>query len=256
MRQFDDIDTLYETIYRNGIRAKPRGLYVKELYDVSLQVKYGTVVTRNGLNQAIGIMEGLQFIACTFDYDAIKRVAPNARLELFTEQSAYGPRIKNMLHRVVKELKEDSDTRRAILMIANSYESGAQLPCTISYQFHRPNETMLNATVYMRSSDIVWGLPYDIVQFQMMLEAVAMCLGVDCGYVTIHIGNSHLYESTALNRNNEGRRYSYSSKRIEKFIPVSMSELIDIQAYCTSTINDIGTADALIAEMAWKYTND
>jgi hypothetical protein len=52
----------------------------------------------------------------------------------------------------------------------------------------------------MRSSDAVWGLPYDLIQFGMVVLAIAHCLEVLPGIMVLNLGNAHVYKTTALEK--------------------------------------------------------
>jgi thymidylate synthase len=149
----------------------------------------------------------LQFMLGTFDIEQIAVVAPNAKLELFTGQSSYGPRTIGQFERVIDELNVDRDSRRAVVLIADPRDIKETIPCTIAMQFQIVNnqtefEDMngewLRMTVTMRSSDTVWGLPYDIIQFGGIALAVANCVHARPAHVVVNIGNSHVYKSTKL----------------------------------------------------------
>lgn len=194
--------TKYARYYRTltkGLKAKPRGLDVSFVHNVVYQFTPGKVVRRHGDNPAIGFMELTQLIAGVFDVDGIARVAPNARLELFTGQSAYGPRMGEQLERVVNELVNDKDSRRAVIMIAGLNETPETMPCTLSAQFQLVSSTReLVSTFTMRSSDAIWGLPYDMIQFGGLSLVVASCTMSDTGHMSgvINIANGHVYDST------------------------------------------------------------
>ena len=124
-----------------------------------------------------------------------------------TANSAYGARIFKTHPRiagdqliqwdyVVKELKEDSDSRRAVIHIRSPWDSThakLDVPCTIALQFFIRDEK-LHMVVNMRSSDIILGIAYDIPAFTFMQELLSVQLGVGLGSY-IHVSNSlHLYE--------------------------------------------------------------
>jgi hypothetical protein len=194
----------HERYYRKllkGSKATPRGLGVSFVHNISYMFTPGQVVRRMRDNPAIGLMELTQLIAGTFDVDAIARVAPNAKLELFTGQSAYGPRVGHQLDAAVNELLSDHDSRRAVIMIAGLNETPETLPCTLSMQFQvQQPERFLLTTVTMRSSDAIWGLPYDMIQFGGVAMVVANCVGASIGPFScaINIANGHVYDSTKI----------------------------------------------------------
>lgn len=197
--------TRYDRYYKmltKGSRASPRGLGVSYVQNAVYSFTPGHVVRRDRDNPAIGLIELTQLVAGTFDIESIARVAPNARLDLFTGQSAYGPRIGNQLEKAVEELSKDADSRRAVMMIARQDDTPETIPCTLSIQFQLSSDHKhLVTTVTMRSSDAVWGLPYDMIQFGGLSLIVAKCLDVkadDFMSCSINIGNGHVYDKTML----------------------------------------------------------
>lgn len=110
---------------------------------------------------------------------------------------AYGPRIAGDLGQVVQLLRDDPDTRQAVLTI---YDSSRDLrrnvpdvPCTIAIQFFI-RDTRLQMRVVMRSNDLWLGYPYDTIQFFALQAAVAQALGIGVGSYTHSVGSMHLYE--------------------------------------------------------------
>jgi len=197
----------YSRYYRSiskGQKRQPRGFSVSQRINQVLSIDACTTFRRERDNPAIGFIEGLQFVAGYFDVDQIAAVAPHARLDLFTAQSAYGPRVSGQLAAVVDELSGDKDTRRAVLIIANQHELLSDRPCTTCIQFHTVKTRfgmMLDATVTMRSSDAVWGLPYDLIQFGLMHAVVGHCTHLALGKITLNLGNAHIYEMSAVPNN-------------------------------------------------------
>lgn len=111
--------------------------------------------------------------------------------------SAYGYHIANSLKNLVKKLKEDKDTRQAVLNIYSSKYGidmkTKDVPCTIALNFLIRNNK-LNLTTYMRSNDLFWGLQYDLFMFTCLQEVIAKELGIEMGYY-IHCPTSlHVYE--------------------------------------------------------------
>jgi hypothetical protein len=141
-------------------------------------------------------MEGLQFIAGVGDLDQIARVAPKAKLDLFTGQSIYGPRAGSQPAEVIEELLADRNSRRAVIILGKPGEALADRPCTTSLQYQIV-DNKLETIVSMRSSDAVYGLPYDLTQFGMMSQMIAQCVTASLGKLVINIGNAHIYDSTA-----------------------------------------------------------
>lgn len=108
---------------------------------------------------------------------------------------SYGTRIAEYIPVIVDKLKEDKDSRQAILTIYTN-DCGAKtkdIPCTLNLHFLVRNGK-LNLIVYMRSNDIIWGTSYDIFMFTMLQETIANELEMDMGWYK-HIPSSlHVYD--------------------------------------------------------------
>lgn len=192
--------SLYEGVQVYGEHANTRAGTAKQLLDQRLHADVGKFPCRVGGNAAVGLVEGLQLIAGTADPAPMKIYAPNAKHELFGLNSYYGPRIASQVPRVIAELKHEPRSRRAVLFVGSGADNPDTLPCTTSFQFQQmyPGSSTLATTVTMRSGDMVWGLPYDIIQFSMLAFAVARCSGMHPGPVVVNIGNCHIYDETAV----------------------------------------------------------
>lgn len=154
----------------------------------------GYIVPRQGLNLALGFMELLQGIAGIFDPEQIKRVAPKAQHELFTEQMAYGPRLAPQIPGIIDKLQADPLTRQAVAFIGSAKDGPSDsLPCTLSLQF-LARQGDLNLITSMRSWDVSRGLPYDMIFQSGYLMALARCLGLRPGWCCCMAGSLHLYE--------------------------------------------------------------
>lgn len=189
----------YAYLLAAGKPSAPRGVDTVALHNVSVTFAGRRVPRRPKDNPAIGIIEGLQLIAGIFDLPSLQAAAPRARLDLFGTQSAYGPRVAEQIPLVIDALIADPATRQAVLVFDRGDEPPATRPCTTSIQFQvDPSGVDLNVAVSMRSSDAVWGLPYDLIQFNLLLEAVAYCTNFVPGSITFHLGNAHIYVATAV----------------------------------------------------------
>jgi len=166
-----------------------------ERQNVAVSARPGEYPLRPGLNSKIGILEGLFMVGGFFDLDAIKRVAPNADHSLFTKNGAYGPRVGNQLSRLIDNLIEVPESRQHVLYVARPGDQyRVDTPCTTSLQF-LVRDGKLFLTASMRSSDIIKGLPTDLLQFGILQQVVAGIVGLDLGRLTVFAASSHVYES-------------------------------------------------------------
>ena len=118
-----------------------------------------------------------------------------------TNNSAYGYILQkqegfNQIEKIIELLKKDPNSRRAVLNInkANPYviETHDE-PCTIALQFLL-RDGVLDASGMMRSNDIYFGLPYDIIYFTILQKIIADALGVGYGAYHHHAVSLHAYE--------------------------------------------------------------
>jgi hypothetical protein len=189
----------YKDVQGFGVPEKTRFGDAKFLRNQQVGLHPYTFPYRKGGNAAIGLIEGLQFIAGTNSIEAIQAAAPHARLELFGANSFYGPKCVGQFERVIAELTAYRNSRRATVMIAHPTDTSETLPCTTSMQFQLSRARELYTTVNMRSCDLVWGLPYDTIQFTMVAHAVAECLQAHLANIVVHIGNVHIYRESEVN---------------------------------------------------------
>lgn len=179
---------------RAGRRINPRGMPVTAAYNMVYKFMPGTCWRRPKDNPAIGLAEGLQFIAGIENKEAIAAAAPHVNLDLFGPTSFYGVRVVNQIERVINELLKDPFSRRAALFVAHEDDTSETMPCTMNIVFYLGEDGSLCSTVNMRSSDAVWGLPYDQIQFGMLHIMIANCINKSVGECTINIVNAHIYD--------------------------------------------------------------
>lgn len=135
-----------------------------------------------------------------------------------TSNSAYGYIIFkkydiDQLQQVVEVLRRDNSTRRAVLNISDpaiDRVNTKDMQCTIAIQFLLRNGK-LEETVYMRSNDVYFGLPYDYIFFVSLGQYVATKLGVELS-VYNHVATSmHMYvrDIGKFKEHNQGLFISY-----------------------------------------------
>jgi len=117
---------------------------------------------------------------------------------------AYGPRYLAQRQYVIDKLKQDPETRQAIINVWQENPPDTKdVPCTLSWQFLLRDDK-LNLVATMRSSDVWLGWPYDIFNQAMLLGA--MCLDLreqkvgefHPGEISLVAGSQHLYARNAM----------------------------------------------------------
>jgi thymidylate synthase len=149
------------------------------------------------LNVRFAVAEAIWMATGRSDLESLQRY--NSVMKQFSDDGAfltgaYGPHLRGGLARVIRKLKEDPNTRQAVLQIPRPqvYYTKDE-PCTLSMQFiHR--DGFLNCIVTMRSSDIWLGIPYDVFSFAFFQNCLAGQLGMLRGWLSINAGSQHLYE--------------------------------------------------------------
>lgn len=188
-----------------GEGAGPRGFATRELLDEHLLIDshYGLMdVPARGLNYRFAVAEWVWMMFGRSDVDSIAQF--NSVVRNFSDDGvwltgAYGPHIKAQRDRVLAKLREDPDTRQAVIEIPRPWNTfnTKDMPCTLSFQFLL-RDGQLNLITSMRSSDVWLGLPYDVFTFTQLQNCMAGELGVKRGWFSLHMGSSHLYERDAI----------------------------------------------------------
>jgi thymidylate synthase len=102
----------------------------------------------------------------------------------------------NQLQELVTSLKENPYSRRHILSTWNPADlhKMALPPCHITAQFNI-HEGELSCIVYMRSVDIMLGLPYDLIVYAGLTHLLAKECGLNLGKLKFYFGNAHIYRN-------------------------------------------------------------
>lgn len=193
---FDDgrvIDLLHH-IDALGEKQESRLGPVSELLGATVMFGSLTIPYRPGMTRRLGFVEGLQVLSGYFDERHIKRAAPALRYP-YGLTHAYGIKIAQQLPKVIQQLRENPNSRRAIVHIGkpeDGYET--EKPCIQSYQFQLRRDRLFT-TVYARSWDAISGLPYDVMTVNMVAQIVASLLPRVFEYeTTFHTASLHLYQ--------------------------------------------------------------
>lgn len=149
-------------------------------------------------------LEQLTYLAGS-DPTPLLSVAPRYarfREEDGTWHGAYGPRLTLQLPHVVKELDRHQFSRRAVALIWNPSDVLAvtsntgpprDVPCTVALSFWVGPAGELRAQAFMRSTDLWFGLYYDLPAFAFLQRAVAKALRREAGPTYLTTSSLHLY---------------------------------------------------------------
>ncbi|WP_334538945.1 thymidylate synthase [Streptomyces stelliscabiei] len=199
------------TLAKSGEKVSPRGMATREVRDVHLlltqpRARLLYAPPARIVNPAFAVAETVWHLSGSddpwiFDY--------NARLRQYADDGvllgAYGPRMRNwggkvdQLARVVEILKEDPDSRRALIQLYDPAQDAAghkDVPCTLGFRFHLRDSRLHMATM-MRGQDVWIGMPYDVFFYTVLHELVAGWLDAELGEFHLHVGSLHIYDEPA-----------------------------------------------------------
>lgn len=197
------ISLLYDVI-NYGKHVYPRGQKTRELLHQTVAVNMRhPVLTITERKLSYQFMAAEAYWILSGD-NQVSTIAPwNKNIAQFSDDGetffgAYGPRIMSQLTYVLDKLREDPWTRQAGLTIwIESPPKTKDVPCTITI-FFNVREQRLNCHVFMRSSDVWLGLPYDVFNFSMLSHLVCgylrPAIAVEPGSLFLTTASSHLYE--------------------------------------------------------------
>lgn len=120
-------------------------------------------------------------------------------------KSAYGYRWRrhfgrDQLRLGVEALRKDPSDRRVYVSAWDPAEDGLgaqgqkNVPCPASFTFSVTGGE-LHSSLFLRSSDVFVGLPYDVMGHALLMDAVAHELRIRPGVMHVTLAHAHLYES-------------------------------------------------------------
>jgi thymidylate synthase (methanogen type) len=191
-------------------RIAPRGMETIE-YDgpvittyVNPEQRVCTIPERDA-NPFFHLMEALWILAGRQDVEWLAQF--NQQMRKYSDDgkvfhAAYGHRLRkhfgvDQINETIRLLKADPDTRRAVMAIWDPdhdlFFASKDIPCNDLIAF-KIRDGFLHMTVMCRSNDMVWGAyGANAVQFSMLQEYIASCVGVKMGrYVQIS-DSFHVY---------------------------------------------------------------
>lgn len=201
----DGYVNILEHVWDHGVRRVPRDMATIDagpttiiMRDVHNALPLGT---GRGVNPKIAAIEAMQLIAGISVPDMVVRASPN--FEKYREPDgtfygAYGIRVGKQTEQVIRKLKEDRNTRQAVITLWNPFFDNSpgmhDYPCTVALHFDI-RYSKLNMNVVMRSNDAWLGTPYDLFQFTQLQLTIARALCVNPGMYRHTAWSLHLYEN-------------------------------------------------------------
>lgn len=194
-------------LLRMGSVAEPRGQRTYELPHQAVRIGMRCpVLTVPGRHLSYQFMAAEAYWILSGD-NRVETIAPyNKNISKFSDDGrifagAYGPRIMSQIQYVLNKLIEDPMSRQAGLTIwTPNPEPSKDIPCTVAIWF-QVRGGLLNCHVFMRSSDIWLGLPYDLFNFSMLAHMVCSELrksvfhsDLEPGALYLTAASLHLYE--------------------------------------------------------------
>lgn len=194
-------------VLAQGETINPRGMPTLEIPHATIEVDMRKPVllnTQRKLNykfmvdEAIWVASGDNTVA---EITKFNKNMANYSDDGVTLSGAYGPMYKSQEDYVTKALLNDIDTRQACMTFWRTNPAPSKdIPCTVSIDFKIRNG-QLNAHVFMRSSDVWMGLPYDVFTFSMLAHKICRNYNfakvglLSPGKLYLTAASSHLYLS-------------------------------------------------------------
>lgn len=110
-------------------------------------------------------------------------------MDLFSE------RLIDQVQALIQGLRENPHGRRHIVTAWNVADipSMALPPCHWAHQCYVTNLSELDLKVFIRSSDVALGLPFNIAQYALLAHLYARAAGLTARRLIVDIGDAHLY---------------------------------------------------------------
>lgn len=191
---------------RTGVRVKvlPSGCsFVLDLSD--------SILPTPGYRKVYPYVSGAElawFLSGERDVTWLNTYAPRIWSK-FTEpgsnevRNAYGYRWRHhfgidQIHEALEALRRNPSDRRVFVSAWDPSEGdlgshGKNVPCPVGFSFYVINDT-IHASVFLRSLDTFVGLPYDVMDFALLLKAFAVHLNLRMGTLRTTAAHVHLYE--------------------------------------------------------------
>lgn len=103
----------------------------------------------------------------------------------------------DQLRRLMVGLEQNPFSRRHIVTLwdPNVADSVAVPPCPCFFQVKVQADTTMHLHLYQRSADLFLGVPFDIAEYALLLEMLALVTDSIVGKLVVSYGDLHLYSN-------------------------------------------------------------
>ncbi len=137
-----------------------------------------------------------------------------------TVETAYGHRWRyafgvDQIMNIIGKLHSDPSSRQQVLLSwdprVDNVQNATNIPCPYTAVVNII-DNKLNIHLTLRSNDVYLGLPYDVMMYTLLGQALAISLHIEPGELFYSIAHMHLYENqfeaaeTLVRRNHEGNK--------------------------------------------------
>lgn len=131
----------------------------------------------------------------------------------------------DQLKYVLNEINNNS--RRIIINAWNPCQLNLQVlpPCHILYNFYIDDDKNISCMMFMRSSDLFLGLPFNIASTALFTYIIAKVMGLNVKEIAISICDLHIYEEhlEAVEEQLKREPYNLPKLKIKKDIDINLS---------------------------------
>ena len=253
---------LVNHVLSNGRPAAPRGFNTLEIEDAVIHIDNIFAALPLGVGRGtvpgIGAVEACQLLGGVSTPETVIAVGP--QFKNYTEDNgvfhgAYGRRTNGQYDFAIEKLKNDRDTRQAVVTIWNpeydNQEGKRDYPCTVLHQF-RIRDNKLNMSVYMRSNDVWLGAAYDFFQFTRVQLAMCSVLSIEPGTYAHHVGSLHIYESNFVSAQN--LKKTDVVENVPAIYGDTWNDVKESAILALNSVQDTSLRDQLSAQERW-YAN-
>jgi len=132
----------------------------------------------------------------------------------------------DQLRYLLEEMNKEN-SRRILLNAWNPCQLNEQAlpPCHLLYNFYKGNNNDISCMMYMRSSDLFLGLPFNIASTALFTYIIAKVCGYNLREIALSLCDCHIYEEhlEAVDIQLERTPLSFPQLKINKDIDINIS---------------------------------